>query len=172
MHTADKKFSGPGGEDPGLTEDGWTSRPSRRAALDDGGVDASWLRRCSDPETAVGGRCEALGIEPVEVEDGFQSVPSATWDGRRCPRSRHGGPTSSRPGWLARSRPRGEAVTDVQKRVEAALATDPGRYPGRPSLVVTHVTPIKLAVRYCLDRPRGGHTGCCWRRLPHDVVVL
>nr|MBA2465858.1 histidine phosphatase family protein [Nocardioidaceae bacterium] len=49
--------------------------------------------------------------------------------------------------------PGGESVVEVQRRVEEALARTLASYAEKTVVVVSHVTPIKLAVRYCLDAP-------------------
>ena len=49
--------------------------------------------------------------------------------------------------------PGGESVTDVQRRVEAALASTLERHRGKTVVVASHVIPIKLCVRYCLQAP-------------------
>jgi ribonuclease H / adenosylcobalamin/alpha-ribazole phosphatase len=49
--------------------------------------------------------------------------------------------------------PGGESIIEVQKRVEDALVRTVEAYRGKTVLVVSHVTPIKLSVRYCLEAP-------------------
>ena len=44
-------------------------------------------------------------------------------------------------------------MAEVQARVEAALRQTLARYAGKTIVVVSHVNPIKLCVRYCLDAP-------------------
>jgi len=44
-------------------------------------------------------------------------------------------------------------VSDVQKRVEASLTSTLELRRGQTIVVASHVTPIKLCVRYCLQAP-------------------
>ncbi len=155
VHTAERKFSGPGGDDPGLTEEGWTqAHRAAKALLADGGVDtilASPLQRTQDTASAV---ASALGIEPV-TEDDFRECAFGDWDGLTLQEVRERWPEELS-AWLSSfdvAPPGGEPVTAVQRRVEDALVRTLAAYAGQTVLVVSHVTPIKLAVRYCLDAP-------------------
>jgi ribonuclease H / adenosylcobalamin/alpha-ribazole phosphatase len=156
QHTADKKFSGPGGpEDPELIESGVEqARRAARALSEMGGVDvllSSPLRRTLETAEVV---AASLGL-PVGVEEGFQECSFGEWDGRTLPEVEAEWPAEIA-AWLSSRTarpPGGESVTDVQKRVEAALASILERYPGKTVVVASHVTPIKLCVRYCLQAP-------------------
>jgi probable phosphoglycerate mutase len=155
VHTTDMKFSGPGGDDPGLTDEGW--RQAERAAdvlLKDGGVSAvvtSPLQRTRDTASAVS---KALGIEAV-VDDDFRECAFGAWDGLTLEDVHEQWPHEL-DAWLTSfevAPPGGESVIEVQRRVEAALRRTLTAYAGQTVVVVSHVTPIKLAVRYCLDAP-------------------
>jgi ribonuclease H / adenosylcobalamin/alpha-ribazole phosphatase len=155
IHTADKKFSGPGGDDPGLTDEGWKQAERAASALErDGGVDAiltSPLQRTLDTASAIG---KALGIEPV-VEEDYRECAFGEWDGLTLKEVGDRWPDQLA-SWMSSfdvAPPGGEAVTTVQRRVESALARTLSAYAGQTVVVVSHVTPIKLAVRYCLDIP-------------------
>ncbi len=156
QHTADKKFSGPGGpEDPPLIEAGVEQvRRAARALSEMGGVDvllSSPLRRTLETAEVV---AASLGL-PVEVEEGFQECDFGAWDGHTLPEVETDWPDEIA-AWLGSRTvrpPGGESVTDVQKRVEAALASTLERYRGKTIVVASHVTPIKLCVRYCLQGP-------------------
>jgi probable phosphoglycerate mutase len=154
--TIDKRFSGPGGpEDPGLTDEG-RDQAERAARLvkADGGVDvilASPLRRTLETAEAV---ADALSM-PVQTVPDFRECAFGDWDGltfedvlARWPAELENwlGSVTERP-------PGGESLVDVQSRVEAALRRALEEHHGETLLVVSHVTPIKLAVRYCLDIP-------------------
>ncbi|MEJ7742043.1 MAG: histidine phosphatase family protein [Nocardioidaceae bacterium] len=56
-------------------------------------------------------------------------------------------------GSMAFAPPGGESILQVQQRVEKTLVDTLSTYAGRKIVVVSHVNPIKLAVRYCLDAP-------------------
>jgi len=155
VHTAERKFSGPGGDDPGLTDEGWSQAHRAAKALQaDGGVDAilaSPLQRTRDTASAV---AKTLGIEPV-IDDDFRECAFGEWDGLTLAEVRDRWPDELA-AWMASfeaAPPGGEAVVEVQRRVEGALARTLAAYAGQTVVVVSHVTPIKLAVRYCLDAP-------------------
>jgi len=155
-HTADRKFSGPGGDDPGLNETGWEQ--ARRAAdalrLDDADYTAvvtSPMQRTRDTAATIG---EALGLEPV-VDDDVREMAFGAWDGYTLDEVRERWPDQL-DAWLAsfdHAPPGGESVTKVQQRVEVALRRTLATYAGQTIVVVSHVNPIKLAVRYALDAP-------------------
>lgn len=154
-HTADRKFSGPGGDDPGLIEAG--VQQARRAAemlSETGGVDvllSSPLRRTLETAEVVSA---SLGL-PVEVEEGFRECSFGAWDGLTLPEVEARWPDEITT-WLGSRTarpPDGESVAEVQQRVEASLASVLERHRGKAVVVSSHVTPIKLCVRYCLQAP-------------------
>lgn len=153
--TAERRFSGPGGDDAGLTETGveQATRAARALALQ-GGVDvllSSPLRRTRETAEAV---AASLGLE-IEIEPGFQECAFGDWDGltmaevdERWPRDLAA--------WLKSTRvrpPGGESVLDVQRRVEAALRATLKKHAGKTVVIASHVTPIKLVLSYCLEAP-------------------
>jgi probable phosphoglycerate mutase len=155
MHTAELRFSGPGGDDPGLIDEGHAQALRAAQVLAaDGGVDAiltSPLRRTRDTAGAV---ASALGL-PVQVEDDFRECAFGQWDGLTLQEVRERWPEHLA-GWLASMEvrpPGGESIVEVQERVEKALARTLAEYQGKTVVVVSHVNPIKLSVRYCLDAP-------------------
>jgi probable phosphoglycerate mutase len=154
--TVDKRFSGPGGaEDPGLTEEG-RNQAERAAKVikADGGVDAllaSPLRRALETAEAV---AEALSM-PVQTVPDFRECAFGAWDGLTFDdvHARWPAELETWLGSVTERPPGGESLVDVQARVEAALRRTLEEHHGQTVLVVSHVTPIKLAVRYCLDMP-------------------
>ncbi len=154
-HTADKRFSGPGGDDPGLTDEGWAQAERAAGALRrDGGIDAvitSPLQRTRDTAAAVS---KALGMDALVDED-FRECAFGLWDGLTLAEVRERWP-SELDAWMASfdvAPPGGEAVASVRTRVESALGRTLAAYAGQTVVVVSHVTPIKLSVRYALDAP-------------------
>ncbi|HSS68700.1 MAG TPA: bifunctional RNase H/acid phosphatase [Nocardioidaceae bacterium] len=156
VHTVDRRFSGPGGDDPGLTDEGWEqARRAGRAIAADGDfttVIASPLRRTRETASAVG---DALGL-PVEIDDGFREASFGEWDGYTVDEVRDRWPTEFRD-WTEAffdvAPPGGESLSAVRLRVEKALLAVVAAHPGEKIVVVSHVNPIKFAVRYCLDVP-------------------
>ena len=154
-HTTARRFSGPGGDDPGLTDEGYEQAQRAAAALVlDGGVEAvlaSPLRRTRETAGVV---AEALGREVVLEED-FRECAFGDWDGLTLAEVSARWPAELER-WLASfdyAPPGGESVATVRKRVEAALGRTLASYAGKTVVVVSHVTPIKLCVRRCLDLP-------------------
>lgn len=156
VHTTDKRFSGPGGEDPGLTEQGWDQarRAADALAADDEPYDAvlsSPLQRTRETASVV---ADALGLDVV-IEDGFREAAFGAWDGLTLEQVAEKWPDEL-DGWLdsfSVAPPGGESIVEVQARVDVALAAVLERYDGKRIVVVSHVNPIKLAVRFCLDAP-------------------
>jgi broad specificity phosphatase PhoE/ribonuclease HI len=155
QHTADRKFSGPGGDDPGLIEPG--IEQVRRAAKhlsDAGGIDvlvSSPLRRTLETAEVV---AASLGL-PIEVDAGFRECSFGRWDGLGLGEVQQRWPTELA-AWLRSTTvrpPGGESIADVQERVEASLASTLAEYPEKTVVVVSHVNPIKLVLRYCLQAP-------------------
>ncbi len=154
-HTAERRFSGPGGDDPGLLDEGCEQAGRAAAALARrGGIDAivsSPLQRTRDTAAAVS---VELGLEVV-VEDGFREAAFGEWDGFTLAEVEQRWPAELE-AWLASmdyAPPGGESIVEVQKRVEDALVRTVSAYEGKTVVVVSHVNPIKLSVRYCLDAP-------------------
>jgi probable phosphoglycerate mutase len=155
-HTAQKRFSGSGGDDPGLNSDG---RAQVRALADwlaplADEIDAivtSPLRRTRETAQIISAR---LG-HPVAVEDGLAEAAFGTWDGLTFLEVRQRFPDDL-DAWLGSmdvAPGGGESFADMDRRVRRTrdrLLTD---YPGKSVLAVSHVTPIKLLVKIALDAP-------------------
>ncbi|MGH3472744.1 MAG: histidine phosphatase family protein, partial [Nocardioidaceae bacterium] len=155
IHTVEKRFSGPGGDDPGLTEEGQKQAMRAAEALRrDGGADViivSPLRRTRESAAIVSDR---LGL-PVQIEDGFRECAFGVWDGLTLAEVQVGWPDEL-DAWLGSmdvAPPGGESIVQVQQRVEKALAEVVAAYPAKSVVVVSHVNPIKLSVRHCLQAP-------------------
>lgn len=154
-HTVEKRFSGLGGADPGLTAEG--ERQAKAVAerlARTGGVDAvvcSPLRRTRETAAVV---AEALGASVREV-DGFAECGFGEWDGLTFDEVRSGW-ADGLASWLAdpsAQAPGGESYQDVRRRVLRARDQVLARHPGKTVLVVTHVTPIKVLVADALGAP-------------------
>lgn len=151
-HTQRKLFSGTGGEDPPLVDEG--VEQARRAAAwiaERGGADAivaSPLLRTRQTAAQV---AERLG-KPVDIEEGFAEAGFGDWDGFSFAEVMKRWPAEM-DSWLSSTAvppPGGESFDDVAKRVEAARDRLVQTYAGRTVVVVSHVTPIKLMVRLAL----------------------
>jgi broad specificity phosphatase PhoE/ribonuclease HI len=155
VHTADKKFSGSGGDDPTLSQAG---REQAAAAagwlLSHGGIDAivtSPLRRARETAAAVATTLEL----PVSVEDGLAEAAFGDWDGQTFGEVQERWPNELA-AWLDSADvapPGGESFTAVSRRVRQARDRLISAHPGSTVLAVTHVTPIKLLVCMALGAP-------------------
>jgi probable phosphoglycerate mutase len=152
-HTLEKRFSGSGGHDPELSEEGEQQvRAAAERLAADGAVDivlASPLRRTKQTAQAVG---DLLGLDVREV-DGFRECAFGDWEGLTFDQVRAGWPDELAE-WLgnpAIAPPGGESFVDVRKRVLRARDEVLARYPRGSVLVVTHVTPIKVLVADALE---------------------
>ncbi|MEV0792008.1 bifunctional RNase H/acid phosphatase [Kribbella sp. NPDC050459] len=154
-HTAEKRFSGSGGDNPGLSD---TGRAQALAAAEYlariGGVDAlvvSPMRRTRETAQAV---ADKLGLEAI-VDEGWREVAFGDWDGHTFAEIQQKWPDAMN-AWLdstAVAPPGGESFDTCARRARSARDGLLARYPGKTVVVVTHVTPIKLMVRSVLQAP-------------------
>ncbi|MER8155720.1 bifunctional RNase H/acid phosphatase [Streptomyces sp. NPDC094472] len=154
--TPEKRFSGSGGTDPGLSDVGRHQAERVAAALAARGtiqaIVTSPLRRCRETADAVARR---LGLD-VRVEEGLRETDFGAWEGLTFAEVKERHPEDLE-AWLASSKVAptggGESFAAVTRRV--ALSRDKliARYTGRTVLLVTHVTPIKTLVRLALGAP-------------------
>lgn len=155
-HTAQKKFSGRGGDDPGLNADG---RAQVRALADwlaplADEIDAtvsSPLRRTLETAEILADR---LG-QQVVVEDGLAEAAFGTWDGLTFGQVQEAHPDDL-DAWLGSMHIApggGDSFAEMDTRVERARDRLIKTYPGEAVLAVTHVTPIKLMVKLALGAP-------------------
>ncbi|TDW94399.1 putative phosphoglycerate mutase [Kribbella pratensis] len=154
-HTVEKRFSGSGGDNPGLSD---TGRVQALAAADYlsriGGVDAlvvSPMRRTQETAAAVAAK---LGLDPV-VDENWREVAFGDWDGHTFAEIQQKWPDAMN-AWLestAVAPPGGESFDMCARRARLARDSLLARYPGKTVVVVTHVTPIKLMVRSVLQAP-------------------
>ncbi|MFS0884899.1 bifunctional RNase H/acid phosphatase [Aeromicrobium sp. 179-A 4D2 NHS] len=156
-HTQKKLFSGSGGADLPLVDEG--VEQARRAAAwiaERGGADAivaSPLLRTRQTAAHV---AERLGL-PVEVDEGFAEAAFGEWDGSSFAEIMKAFPAEL-DAWLgstAVAPPGGESFDAVAQRVAAARDRLLERHAGRTVVVVSHVTPIKLMVRDALQADMG-----------------
>ncbi|WP_433167654.1 bifunctional RNase H/acid phosphatase [Kribbella sp. CA-247076] len=154
-HTVEKRFSGSGGDNPGLSD---TGRAQAHAAAEYlariGGVDAlvvSPMRRTRETAEIVGA---GLGLEPI-VDEGWVEVAFGDWDGHTFAEVQQKWPDALN-AWLestAVAPPGGESFDASARRARSARDKLLAKYPGKTVVVVTHVTPIKLMVRSVLQAP-------------------
>ncbi len=159
-HTRDKRFSGLGGDDPGLNHDGRaqvqaTAKWLEPIAEQVDAVVTSPLRRTRETAEILAG---VLG-KPVEVEDGIAEAAFGVWDGLTYADAR-ALDEAAFDKWLGSADlpagGHGESIHDVLARVTAARDRLLAAHPGRTVLAASHVTPIKLLLKLALDMPLEG----------------
>ena len=155
VHTRDKRFSGSGGSDPALSDEGLQQAIAAAGRLsvwgDIAAVVASPLARTRQTAGAV---ARALGLD-VRVDEGVVECAFGAWEGLTFAEVQEQDPEALAD-WLASTAvapPGGESFDAVSARVGRARDRLIARYPGQTVVVVTHVTPIKTLVRLALDAP-------------------
>ena len=155
LHTLAKRFSGSGGDDPGLNDAGEAQARAAASWLrGEGHIDAvisSPLRRTRETASIVAG---SLGLD-VELDDDIAEAAFGEWDGHTFAEVRAGWPEQLRC-WLGStdvSPPGGESFADVAARVQRFRDRVLIEHPAKTVVLVTHVTPIKLLVRQALEAP-------------------
>jgi probable phosphoglycerate mutase len=154
--TPQKRFSGSGGSDPGLSEVGRRQAELVAGVLAARGtvqtVVSSPLARCRETAGVVAAR---LGLE-VGIEDGLRETDFGAWEGLTFGEVRERYPDDMN-AWLtdpgARPTGGGESFTAVARRVAVARDKLLASHAGRTVLVVSHVTPVKTMVRLALGAP-------------------
>ncbi|WP_405057560.1 bifunctional RNase H/acid phosphatase [Kribbella sp. NBC_01505] len=154
-HTAEKRFSGSTGDNPGLSETGFAQATAAAEYLArQGGVDAivtSPMVRTRQTAETVAAR---LGLEAV-VDDGWVECSFGDWDGYTFAEVQEKWPDQLND-WMESTTvtpPGGESFDTCARRARSARDGLLTRYPGKTVVVVTHVTPIKLMVRSVLQAP-------------------
>jgi broad specificity phosphatase PhoE/ribonuclease HI len=155
VHTAERRFSGWGGDDPPLNAVGVEQAHSagRHLAASDGAdlIITSPMQRTRQTAEIV---AEHLGVDVV-VEQDIRECAFGEWDGMTFDdvQSQDGEALTR---WLASTSvapPGGESFDEVELRVRAARDRIVERYEGSTLVLVTHVTPLKTLLRLALDAP-------------------
>ncbi|MEX3504505.1 bifunctional RNase H/acid phosphatase [Corynebacterium sp. LK2510] len=150
-HSVDRRFSG--SSDPELTETGREqARRAARAIAGFGAIDvvvSSPLSRARDTAAA----CAAeLGIDKVEVVEGFREVDFGAFEGltRDEAIERHGEAFGQWEASASVAPPEGESLAQLHRRVTRARLKLQEEHAGKTILVVTHMAPIKSVIRQAL----------------------
>lgn len=154
--TPQRRLSGSGGSDPGLSPAGRAQAQAVAEALAHrGGIEAvvtSPMRRCRETARAVAAR---LGLG-VQVERDLREADFGAWEGLTFAevRERHPDDLSA---WLASPEVppsgAGETMQQVARRAAAVRDGLMARHAGATVLVVSHVGPIRTLVRLALRAP-------------------
>jgi probable phosphoglycerate mutase len=161
--TEQRRMSGTGGADPGLSDAGRTDAAGAAALLaalggpvsvvpDVATVDAiacSPLRRTRETAGVIAGR---LGL-PVTPIDGWAEIAFGAWDGLTYGEiaARWPDELAAWQGSVTVAPPGGESLADHAARIRAARVELVAAHPGRTVVVVAHVTPIRCVVAEALD---------------------
>jgi probable phosphoglycerate mutase len=143
-HTAEKRFSGFGGDDPSLNDVGveQAHRAARHLAAS-GGADVivtSPMARTRETAAIVS---DQLGLDVV-VEDDIRECNFGEWDGKTFADVQRDD-REALDTWLASTAvapPGGESFDQVEVRVKAARDRMLSEFAGSTLVVVTHVTPL------------------------------
>ncbi|GGX66958.1 bifunctional RNase H/acid phosphatase [Streptomyces fructofermentans] len=154
--TPQKRFSGSGGSDPGLSEAGRFQAERVAQALAGRGtvqdIVTSPLARCRETAQVAAAR---LGL-PVRVDEGLRETDFGAWEGLTFAEVRERHPRDM-DAWLASQDAEptggGESFAAVARRVTEARDRLLAAHAGRTLLVVSHVTPVKTLVRLALGAP-------------------
>ncbi|MGZ4610275.1 MAG: bifunctional RNase H/acid phosphatase [Actinomycetes bacterium] len=154
VHTAEKRFSGSGGEDPPLSAIGEEQAHRAAAVLDGRGITAvvsSPLRRARQTADIV---ARALRLS-VRVVDDIRECAFGEWEGLTIAEVRDRFPDELEAWWRSTAvpPPGGESFDEVDRRVRRARDQVITRHPEGTVLVVSHVSPIKVLVRDALEAP-------------------
>ncbi|WP_066364436.1 bifunctional RNase H/acid phosphatase [Herbidospora mongoliensis] len=150
--SVEKRFSGLG--DPVLTELGESQAEKaaeRLAGAKLNAIVSSPLGRARQTAEAV---AKATGL-PVHVDEDLRETDFGAWEGRTFAEIQERWPHEMT-AWLADpavAPPGGESFQTAGHRVQRARERILAGHPGETVLVVSHVTPIKLLVRYALNAP-------------------
>ncbi|HPU12177.1 MAG TPA: bifunctional RNase H/acid phosphatase [Aeromicrobium sp.] len=152
-YTQRKLFSGSGGEDPPLVDEGLEQADRAGVWLSaNGGADAIVASPLLRTQQTAAQISKVLGL-PVATDEGFAETAFGDWDGFSFGDIMKKWPAELE-SWLASTAvapPGGESFDAVSARVEAARDRLLRDYAGKRVVVVSHVTPIKLMVRIALD---------------------
>ncbi|HEX5770780.1 MAG TPA: bifunctional RNase H/acid phosphatase [Nocardioidaceae bacterium] len=156
-HTTDKRFSGRGGHDPALNNDGlaqvravadWLAPLGEEIDV----VLSSPLRRTRETAEIIAQRLN----HPVEVEEGLAEAAFGTWEGLTFHEVQQAYPDDL-DAWLGAldvaPGGHGDSFEEMDRKVRRTRDKILGAFPGKAVLAVTHVTPIKLLVRMALGAP-------------------
>jgi probable phosphoglycerate mutase len=161
VHSVEKRFSGWGGDDAPLSDDG--RRQAELAAhvlAASGRVDAlvcSPMTRARQTAEVVADR---LGL-PLREDEGWRECSFGDWDGLTMAEVQERWPRELA-AWQASTSvapPGGESFDETERRVRVARDRALARNPRQRVLVVTHVTPIKQLVRLAI----GAGPEALWR---------
>ncbi|MBE1492623.1 bifunctional RNase H/acid phosphatase [Plantactinospora soyae] len=151
-YTQRGRYSGRGDvplSDRGLAQAGAAARRVAGLVSSVAAVVSSPLSRCTSMAGIIAG---GLGGVPLVVEPDLIECDFGDWEGRTFAEVRERWPAEL-DAWLASpavAPPGGESFVEVTIRVNRAMAKLLDSYPGETVVVVSHVSPVKIALRDAL----------------------
>ncbi|MFC6022729.1 bifunctional RNase H/acid phosphatase [Plantactinospora solaniradicis] len=151
-YTQRGRYSGRGDvplSDRGLAQAGAAARRVAGLVSSVAAVVSSPLSRCTSMAGIIAG---GLGGVPLVVEPDLIECDFGEWEGRTFAEVRERWPAEL-DAWLASpavAPPNGESFVEVTTRVNRATAKLLASYPGETVVVVSHVSPVKIALRDAL----------------------
>lgn len=152
VYTEQRRYSGRGDvplSERGLAQAGAAARRIAGLAPSVAAVVSSPLSRCTATAGVVAG---GLGGVPVTTEPDLVECDFGEWEGRTFAEVRQRWPAEM-DAWLASTEvapPGGESFAEVAVRVRRAMSALLAAYPGETVVVVSHVSPLKIALREAL----------------------
>ncbi|GAA3796369.1 hypothetical protein GCM10022403_032770 [Streptomyces coacervatus] len=154
--TPERRLSGSGGSNPGLSPAGRRQAQAAAHALADRGdiaaIVTSPMRRCQETAHSAAAR---LGLG-VRVDRDLREADFGAWEGLTFTEVRERYPDDL-DAWFAspESPPSGagEAMQQVTRRAAAVRDGLLAQYPGATVLVVSHVGPLRTLIRLALQAP-------------------
>ncbi|MGW4159900.1 histidine phosphatase family protein [Streptomyces sp. NPDC004788] len=154
--TPQRRLSGSGGSNPGLSPAGRRQADAVADALAHrGGVEAvvtSPMRRCQETAQPVAAR---LGLR-VQVDPDLREADFGAWEGLTFAEVRERYPDDLSAWFASPEAPpsgAGETMQQVTRRVAAVRDGLLARYAGATVLVVSHVVPVRTLIRLALQAP-------------------
>lgn len=153
-HTRERRFSGLGGDDPGLNETGQaqvkaTAQWLANVAGEVSALVSSPLRRTRETAAVI---AEVLGLQ-VEIDEDIAEASFGIWDPLTFAEARALDPDAF-DRWVEDptlpAGASGESTADVDRRVAAARERLLAEHQGETVVAVAHVTPIKLMLKQAL----------------------
>jgi broad specificity phosphatase PhoE len=173
VHTAEFRVSGAGFRpEPELDADGerQAHQIGRHLAQQEAPIDEVLVSPMLRAQQTAGAILAELGGRGMVLADDWAEAHFGDWEGLAVPDivERYPGAWESMLDDPDRAPPGGESLTQVRQRVLAAW--DRQAAPGRTTLVVTHLTPIRVVLAHALSTPQSAFSRMV--ALPGSVTIV
>ncbi|MFI9764687.1 histidine phosphatase family protein [Streptomyces sp. NPDC051963] len=154
--TPERRLSGSGGSNPGLSPAGRRQAQAAAEALahrdDIAAVVTSPMRRCRETAHPVAAR---LGLN-VQIDRDLREADFGAWEGLTFNEVRERYPDDLNAWFASPESPpsgAGETMHDITRRVTTARDALLARHTGTTILIVSHVVPLRTLIRLALQAP-------------------